>query len=242
MRPFYRKDRFRDEIIKVTPKELTVKIDQGDKKLSILKMEKGQSMTLSSEGHEVAIVILSGTASVVSEEFEAINKGNRKDVFSGQPTAIYIPREREYTISATGYGRLEVAICTAKTHTISEPFIVEADEIKRQVKGVFNWKREVNEILSPENSKKECGIIIGETYGCPGNWATYPYKETEDQTIFLFKLSQNPGQRVQVMGGEEGKGAYYASQDTVLAVDKPYQPIAKVEACNVYSLWFKVRA
>lgn len=222
------------------PKELVVKIDQGDKKLSLLKMEKGQSITLNSEGYEVGLIILSGTATVTVGEFVAENKGSRKDVYSGQPTAIYIPREQAYTITATGYGVLEIALCMAKTETMSAPFIVEAEEIEKQHRGVFNWKRQVSEIFVPEKNKEACGIMAGEIQGCPGNWSIYPYEEDTRETIFLFRLSPNPGKKVQVMGKAEDANGYWAGTDTVMAVSGGYLPIANPTDCTVYGLWFKI--
>lgn len=244
MRPFYRKDLFRDEIIKVNPKELIVKIDQEHKKLSLLRMEKGQSITLNTEDYEVGIVFLSGTATVRTESFEAVDKGGRKDVFSGQPTAIYMPRDTEYTILATGYGILEIALCMVKTEIKGEPFIVESEDITSSEKGVFNWKRVVHEIFVPEKTKKAGGLIIGESFGCPGPWATYPYEEKSDgnleETIFLLKVSPNPFEKVQIMRSADLSRAYYVHNDTAIVVSEPYKPIAKLEDAKVYNLWFKV--
>ena len=239
MRPFYRKDLFRDEIIKIMPKELTVKIEQGNKKLSILKMEKGQSMVLNSNEYEVGVVFLSGTATVTAGEFKAEDKGSRKDPFSGQPTAIYIPRNTEYTITATGYGLLEIALCMAKTDKDSQPFIIEDAEITRSSKGVFTWKREVNEILTKENAKHTCGLEIGEIFGCPGVWATYPYQEDNKETVYLFKFSPNPGKRVQVMRDASDEQLYYVGHDEVIVLDQAYLPMSDIEDSKVYCLWFK---
>lgn len=239
MRPFYRKDLFRDEIIKIMPKELSVKVEHNNKKLSILKMEKGQSYTLNSEEYEVALVILSGSANVRAGEFNVQNKGDRKDVFSGQPTMIYIPRKTEYIVTAAGYGILEVALCMVKADKVEAPFIIESSEIIRQTKGVFNWQREISEIITPQTAQGKCGMIVGETYGCPGTWATYPYKEDDKETVYFFKFSTNPGKRMQVMRSEENSNQYRVSGDTAVVVEEPYQPVASVDECDVYTLWFK---
>jgi len=241
MRPFYRKDLFRDEIIKIMPKELSVKAEQDGKKLSVLKMEKGQSYSLYSDEYEVGLVILSGSATIKAGEFVAENKGSRKDVFSGQPTMIYIPKKTEYTVTATSYGILEVALCMHKTEKGTKPFIIEAENVERQTKGVFNWQRKVNEIITPEKASEDCGLIIGETYGCPGSWATYPYQENDVKAIFFFKMSPNPGKPIQVMRNEENTQIYRVTNDTALAMEENYLPVAKVDECEVYTLWFKAR-
>lgn len=240
MRPFYRKDLFRDEIIKIMPKELSVKADQDDKKLSVLKMEKGQSYSLCSDEYEVGLVILSGTATIKAGDFIAENKGSRKDVFSGQPTMIYIPRKTEYTVIATGYGILEVALCMHKTEKAAEPFVIEAESIEKQSRGVLNWQRKISEIVTPE--KADCDLIIGETYGCPGSWATYPYADNDDKVIFFFKILPNPGRPVQVIRNKENTQLYCVTNDTALAMEESYLPVAKVDECEVYTLWFKARA
>lgn len=237
MRPFYRKDLFRDEIVTSNPLEHRIRIESDEVKFETLKMEKGQSIILHSEHYEVGIVILSGVATLQTEDFRAENIGQRKDVFSGKPTAVYIPCDTQFEIKATGYGVLEMALCKVKTAVKAVPYIIEPDQVEVKEQGVLNWKRTSHEILIGE---KESRLIIGETYGCPGAWAVYPYKEEESKTIFHFKMSPMQGKKAQVMRDIDNPRAYFVQDDTTILVQSTYIPVPEVEGYEVYNLWFKV--
>lgn len=238
MRPFYRKDLFRDEIVTINPISHRVKIDSDDIRLETVKMEKGQSITLDSEQYEVGVIILSGTATIQTDEFVAENIGSRKDVFSGKPTAVYIPCETRFDIRATGYGTLEIALCKARTNHKGRAYLIQPEEVKEKVQGVLNWKRNIHEILVGEQTSR---LVIGETYGCPGDWAIYPYKEDHEKMIFHFKLSPSQGARVKVMRTEDESKAYFVQDDTTLLVQDTYLPVPEVEEAQVYYLWFKLK-
>lgn len=237
MRPFYRKDLFREDIITSNPMEHHVKITSDTMCFETLKMEKGQSISLASEGYEVGIIVLSGMVTVSTETFCFENIGQRKDVFSGKPFAVYMPCETDYQIKATSYGVIELALCKVRTTIKGEPFVVEPEHVESRTQGVLNWKREINEIMVGGKAGK---LIIGETYGCPGPWAVYPYKEDDSKVIYHFKVSPVQNKKVQVMRDERNRGAYFIQDNTTLSMQNTYEPIPVVDECDVYYLWFKV--
>lgn len=239
MRPFYRKDLFREEIITISPMEHIVKIESEDMKFETLKMEKGQRITLNSEHYEVGIIILAGTADVEMEGFIAQDVGERKDVFSGRPTAVYIPCESQFEIIAKGYGNLEVALCKSRTDRKNKPFVIRPEEIKQTEKGILNWQRQIHEIFGTEQKEESGHLIIGETYGCPGVWATYPYQEDNSKAIFHFRISPSQNKKVQVMRDMVNPRAYYVHDHTTLLVQESYIPVPEVAESQVYYLWFK---
>ena len=236
MRPFYRKDLFRNEIVTSNPISYQLKVDSDEIKFETLRMEKGQSISLDSEQYEVGIVILSGIATIEAEGFRVDSIGGRKDVFSGKPTSVYMPCETSFIIKASGYGILEIALCKAKAREKGRPYVIEADEVVVKEAGVLNWKRISHEIFG---HKEEHRLIIGETYGCPGHWAVYPYKEEVGKAVFHFKVNSVSSKRLQVMRDAENPRAYYIQDDTTLMMQSSYLPVPEVEE-NVYFLWFKV--
>lgn len=238
MRPFYRKDLFREDIITSNPMEHQVKIDSEVMCFETLKMEKGQSIELSSGEYEVGIVIISGMITVQSDEFIAEHIGQRKDVFSGKPTAVYVPCQTAYQIKAIGYGSIELVLCKAKAESKGEPYVIMPDEMQVRTQGVLNWKREICEIMVGGRAEK---LVIGETYGCPGPWAVYPYKEDQNKAVFYFKLSPVQNKRVQVMRDINNPRAYFIQDNTTLVVQNTYEPVPEIENCKVYYLWFKVK-
>lgn len=240
MRPFYRKDLFRDEILTSTPLEYKCKLESDNMKLETLRMEKGQSITIDSEVYEVGVVILSGVATVEMEDFVVKDIGERKDVFSGKPTAVYIPCETTFTIYATGYGNLEIVLCKVKTESRGKPCCVMPKDVVVKEQGVLNWKRKIHEIFTSEDGMTHGKLIIGETYGCPGSWATYPYEKDESKSIFYFKIVPNQSKQVQVMRDAQNPNAYLIQDGAAMLVQDTYIPIPEVEGCQIYYLWFKV--
>lgn len=241
MRPFYRKDLFREDIIVSTPVQHQIKMDKDKMRLETIKMEKGQSITLNSEQFEIGIVVLAGYGILNTQDIEDCKIGQRKDVFSGTPTAIYIPKNTEYSITATGFGILELVLCKAKTEKDGTPFVVQPEEIEVSHKGFYGWKRKVHEIFSPINqNRSKHGLIIGESYGFPGQWATYPYEKDNRESILYFKVYPNPTKEVCVMTDVEDKNKYYVKNDTTLSIGAEYKPLSQPSECNIYYLWFKL--
>lgn len=240
MRPFYRKDLFRNEIVTSNPIEYQTKINSDELQFETLKMEKGQSISLNSEHYEIGVVILQGTANIQAGDFRAEQIGKRKDVFSGKPTMVYIPCETRFSIKAVGYGVLEIALCKGRATQKGKPYIIQPEQVVEKVQGVLNWKRKVHEIIVGENQLISSRLIIGETYGCPGTWSVYPYTEEDGKTIFHFKIDSNPGKRLQVMRSIDKPQAYYIQEDTTLLVQESYIPVPEVEKSNIYYLWFKL--
>lgn len=236
MRPFYRKDLFRDEIVTSNPIMHQVKIDSEEMKFETLRMEKGQSISFNTEQYEVGIIILVGTATIQSGKFIADSVGQRKDVFSGKPTAVYIPCESKFQIKAVGYGTLEIVICKVKAKKQGAPYLIEPDKIEVQEKGVFNWKRTIHEIFT---GLGESRLVVGETYGCPGQWAVYPYKDEESKAVYHFKVSPAPTKPIQVMRSIENPKVYYIQDNTTLMMQSTYVPVPEAEE-KVYFLWFKI--
>lgn len=242
MRPFYRKDLFREEILKTIPIEHKVKLESEEMKFETIKMEKGQSITLDSEGYEIGLVILTGIATVEMEGLVAKDMGERSDVFSGKPSAVYIPTQTKFHIKATGYGTLEIALCKVKSEFNGKPYCIMSEEIAVKQQGVLNWKRKFHEIFIGGEPNSKSRLVVGETYGCPGPWATYPYNNEEAKVIFYFKLSTNPNKRIQVMRDLEKQDAYYIQDGSTLLVQDSYIPVPEAEGTQVYYLWFKIVA
>ena len=111
------------------------------------------------------------------------------------------------------------------------------EDIETKVQGVFNWKRKIHEIMVGGQAGR---LIIGESYGCPGAWAVYPYKDDKSKSIFYFKLSPNQNKRVQVMRDINNPRTYYVQNNTTLMMQNTYEPIPEIEKYQVYYLWFKI--
>src|SRR5215813_3475978 len=65
----------------------------------VRRLQPGQSWSFSTGEYELALVALSGSAAVESNLGNWPRVGERKDVFSGPPSALYLPRRT--TLAAT---------------------------------------------------------------------------------------------------------------------------------------------
>lgn len=211
-------------------------------------LNPGESIDLSSGEYELGLVILSGTGDIIAGEFKALDKGKRNDVFSGKPTTIYMPKETDYTVKAKGYMPLEIAVCKVKADKKYEPFVVEPEEVISQHRGQLNWQRDVNDIITTKYEGKVDKIVLGETYGCPGQWSSYPsHKHDTDrlpyevnmEEIYHFKVNPSQGFGIQVMYNDDFtlNESYMVRNDDTIAIKEGYHPVAAAPGYSIYYLW-----
>lgn len=217
-------------------------------KFSTVTLEKGESVELESGEYEIGAVILSGKCTIVCDEHKFENIGNRKDVFSGKPTTVYIPRDSKYTVTAVGEGTFELGLCMVKADKKYEPFLVTAEEVASAHRGALNWQRDVNDIITSKYEGKVDKIVLGETYGCPGQWSSYPsHKHDVDnlphevnmEEIYHFKLNPIQGFGIQVMYNDDFtlNESFIVRDGDSIAIKKGYHPVASAPGYSIYYLW-----
>lgn len=214
----------------------------------LIKLEKGESITKNSGEYELGLVILSGNCNIKTEGLEANNLGGRRNVFDGKPDTVYIPVDSEYTVEAVGHGTLEIGVCKVKADKKYAPFVVTKDEITTQHRGKLNWQRDVNDIITDKYEGKVDKIVLGETYGCAGQWSSYPsHKHDTDnfpyevnmEEIYYFKVSPEQGFGIQVMYNDDMslRESYIVKNGDAVAIKDGYHPVAAAPGYNVYYLW-----
>lgn len=211
-------------------------------------LEPGESIELESGEYELGLVILAGKGDIVAGDFKALDKGQRNDVFSGKPTTIYIPRDTTYIVSAKGYIPLEIGVCKVKADKKYEPFVVEPEEVITEHRGQLNWQRDVNDIITSKYEGKVDKIVLGETYGCSGQWSSYPsHKHDTDrmpyevnmEEIYHFKVNPSQGFGIQVMYNDDFSlnESYMVRNDDTIAIKEGYHPVAAAPGYSIYYLW-----
>lgn len=214
----------------------------------LIRLEPGESVSRNSEEYELGLVILSGTCNVKAEDLEADNLGSRRNVFDGKPTTVYVPRDTEYTVSAKGYGTLEIGVCKVKADKKYKAFVVMPEDIVTEHRGKLNWQRDVNDIITSKYEGKVDKIVLGETYGCAGQWSSYPsHKHDTDnmpyevnmEEIYHFKVNPGQGFGIQVMYNDDMtlKESYVIRDGDSVAIKDGYHPVAAAPGYSVYYLW-----
>lgn len=243
MKRFYEKQEFKG-YKEVITKEAELEVIGFD----LIRLEPKESISCKSGEYELGLVILSGTCSVTAENFEAAELGSRRNVFDGKPATVYIPRDTQYNVMAEGYGTLEIGVCKVKADKKYEPFVVRPEDITTEHRGKLNWQRDVNDIITSKYEGKVDKIVLGETYGCAGQWSSYPsHKHDTDnmpyevnmEEIYHFKVNPVQGFGIQVMYNDDMslKESYIVRDGDSIAIKEGYHPVAAAPGYSVYYLW-----
>lgn len=223
-------------------------VEQGLMGLSMLKLANNEVYVGQSGVYEVGLVILSGRADVIVDDQAYEGLGVRSDVFSGPAATVYIPRESAYRVEAKS-DDFESALCLVKADKKYAPFVVRPEEVSVNHRGGQTWKRDVHDIIVDNGEGRVDKIVLGETYGDPGNWSSFPSHkhdqfvpglETELTEIYHFRVSPEKGFGVQILYTEDrelNEAYLIRDQDSVL-IPKGYHPVVAPPSVKVYYLWF----
>ncbi len=214
----------------------------------LIRLNPGESLTHESGEFELGLVILSGNCDVCAGDFKAAGLGNRRNVFDGKPATVYIPRDSKYTVTANDNGMLEIGVCKVKADKKYEPFVVMPEDIVTEHRGKLNWQRDVNDIITSKYEGKVDKIVLGETYGCAGQWSSYPsHKHDTDnmpyevnmEEIYHFKVNPGQGFGIQVMYNDDFtlNESYIVRDGDSIAIKEGYHPVAAAPGYSVYYLW-----
>lgn len=141
------------------------------------RLDAGDHVTRRTHDEEIALVSLGGRLAVESGG-QTWELGGRATVFDGMPFALYLPRDREYSLS--GIENAEVAVCGARADERLEPRAVTPDDVEIEVRGSGNATRQINHIIKPEFPAQR--LLVVEVFTPAGNWSSYPpHKHDEDR-------------------------------------------------------------
>lgn len=216
--------------------------------LSLLKLANSETYEDYSSDFEIALVILSGHADIKvdGQLYEAI--GQRENVFAGKASCVYIPRDSRYTVHVRDNG-FEAALCQVRAEKKYSPFAVRPEEVVIKHVGVGSWQRDVHDIIVDNGNGRVDRIVVGETYGDPGNWSSFPPhkhdrylpgEETELQEIYHFRVNPVACFGVQVLYGPDGgfgEAHIIRDKDTFI-IANGYHPVSSPPSVSLYYLWF----
>jgi 5-deoxy-glucuronate isomerase len=224
---------------------VVVKGESGLKKImfDLLKLEAGKSYIGDTQLNESAFVILSGTCNISGIDFNFERIGIRKDVFSGKPTAIYLPANTSYEIEAIT--ALEIGICSARSTLKSNPVLIHPDDITEVNLGVLNWTRKACFIIDQKVNAEF--LFIGETFISPGNWAFPPHRHDHDNfpeevdmdEVYHFRINPETGFGIQISYTDDKSrdDAYMVRNGDTIVLPDGYHPVGTSPVDSLYLLW-----
>ncbi|HZU14097.1 MAG TPA: 5-deoxy-glucuronate isomerase [Chloroflexota bacterium] len=220
-------------------------IPTGDNRDIGLALFRGTHLAQTDPHHETALVILAGACDLRAGRHAWTGLGERRDVFSGRATAVYVPAGTPYEINAAS--SVEIALCRAAAPAAGEPFVVGPGENRPRTVGRDTWRREVVDIIGEDQPAQR--LVLGETYNEPGSWSSYvPHKHDVDappdevrlQEIYHYRLQPPQGFGLQrVYSPERAVDVAFAVQEGDSAfIPFGYHPVVAAGGYRLYYLWF----
>ncbi|GGF66809.1 5-deoxy-glucuronate isomerase [Paenibacillus albidus] len=142
------------------------------------QLQAGESLAALTEHNEVCLVLLSGRATVATEQVIFAGIGERMSVFDGiPPYSVYVPAGDRYEVQALT--ELELAVCLAPAKGQLEARLITPSDTGTEERGSGSMSRRVVNIL-PEQSEAE-SLLVVEVHTRGGNWSSYPpHKHDQD--------------------------------------------------------------
>ncbi len=182
------------------------------------RLAGGASWTFDTAGHELALVVLSGKVSVVSNRGHWEHIGRRESVFGGLPFALYLPAQTNFTVTADNenafasgseFAAAWVQVDAAAVRAAYQPRLVTPADTGIEIRGGDHATRQINSILPPGFPCAR--LVVVEVYTPGGNWSSYPphkhdvhrtdaggkILEADLDEIYYYKIDRPEGYAIQ---------------------------------------------
>jgi 5-deoxy-glucuronate isomerase len=210
--------------------------------LSVIHLQPGDTWDGATGIDEVGLVTLGGICTV-----DALGQswriGGRKNVFSGQPWALYLPISTSYRVTAET--ELQLAICGTRAEQSFPPVLVTPDDVAVEIRGAGNAARQINHIVKPEFPAHR--LLIVEVFTPSGNWSSFPpHKhdvsnmpaEADLEEIYYYRIDPPDGFGLQRLYTADGRidEAYVIHDGDLLLVPEGYHAFAVAQGYTGYYL------
>jgi 5-deoxy-glucuronate isomerase len=221
----------------------------------VRKLSPGTQWSFGSAENELAIILLSGRMSIRSTR-GSWQDLERKDVWTSAATALYLPRNTEFTITAER--DTEFAVTWVPTDEDHEPWLIQPQDVPISVRGGDNVSRQINDLLPPGSPVHR--LILVEVYTPSGNWSSYPpHKhdvhiedeaghliEADLEEVYFYKIDKPEGYAYQHVYTDENsplEQAGYPIDELVMAknncavlIPEGYHPVVSAPGYTTYYL------
>lgn len=188
----------------------------------ILRLNRGQGVTLSVAGCELAAVVLSGTCDIAVGAVRFPSVGRRPDVWSGPAETVYAPRGA--VLSVVGAADFsEVAIVGGRTRETFSPFRVGPEEVETVEVGSLEThsRRRIVHLLGQRQAGRVGNLLVSELYADGGCWSGYPPhkhdtenppEETEFAELYHYRFRPDSGFGAQLIYDRSGASQAYVTR------------------------------
>ena len=219
------------------------------------RLSIGDTWSFNSRENELAIIILSGSISVNS------NRGSwdsieRENVWTSAATALYLPRDTEFSITAARDS--EFAVTWVPTDEDHEPWLIQSPDVPISIRGGDNVSRQINDLLPPGSPVHR--LILVEVYTPSGNWSSYPphkhdvhledesgnLVEADLEEVYFYKLDKPDGYAYQRVYTDESSPLHQAGypidalvraqNNCAVLIPEGYHPVVSAPGYTTYYL------
>ncbi|MDH7480710.1 MAG: 5-deoxy-glucuronate isomerase [Armatimonadota bacterium] len=198
---------------------------------------------------EVVLDIYSGVVSLETNAANFERLGNRKNVFEGPATVIYLPPQTPYRLSVIE-GPADIAVFSAAAASSeANVTIIRPEDNIVTTPGKDNWLRHVYTAIG--NNLPATKIIFGETVNPPGNWSSYPPhkhdafvppNEVPLEEIYYFQLNPSQGFgiiRIYTEPNDPGPmdEVYVVENGDTVVIPRGYHPVAAAPGYTLHYTW-----
>lgn len=209
----------------------------------LVNLAKGEELRDGTKDEEAVFYLFGGTCSIKGDGFEFKKVGERKDVFSGKASAVYLPPHTRYVIEADT--EVRAAMCKAPATAGGPPQVVRPRDVNVRKVGKDNWYREVHDV-GVENIEAK-SLIFGETFNPPGNWSSAPpHKHDVDappeegklEELYYYHLKPGQGFGLQRVYTADGYNQVFVVEDgDVVTLPRGYHPVVAAPGYELYYFW-----
>jgi 5-deoxy-glucuronate isomerase len=202
--------------------------------LHVLELAPGQALTLQTDGTEVMILPLAGSA-IVECDGETFELSPRASVFDGPADMVYIGLQSTYTLR--GQGR--IAVCGARAKRRLPNRRVAAADVPLELRGTGNCSRQVHNFGSAGVFDAD-SLIACEVITPGGNWSSYPAHKHDEESevesqleeIYYFEIDSGRGPDV-APGGAPGDSPGFGYHRVYGTPQRPIEVLEEVRSGDV---------
>lgn len=211
----------------------------------LIRLQDGQTHTISRPHEELALVMLGGQAAVRAGEQHWESLGARANVFSGMPHSLYLPVGTGPVHLQALHGPCEVGVCGARATRTFPAAVIDPASVEVEIRGGGNATRQINHIIKPDFPADR--LLVVEVYTPGGNWSSYPPhkhdihnppQEVDLDEVYFYKISQPEGfaiQRVYTRDGRRDETITVHDNEVVL-IPEGYHPVVAAHGYDCYYL------
>lgn len=166
--------------------------------LQVARLGPGETRLFDLDVREGAVVPLSGSAVIESDDGVSFELAGRRSVFAAITDLCYLPRETSFSITSEGGG--EFALATAWARGRTGAFYRAASDVEVQVRGAGPATRQINQLLGADTAGPD-NLIVVEVLTPEANWSSYPPHKHDESSAEEVPLEEIYYFRIRGEGG-----------------------------------------